>query len=91
MKVQERIDRMNEIYKDACMKTPYFLRGILIPSHNVEEFQILMHTMMTDAKLSEEYWEQIQQSTRDGEKSTHDFITTLIKGIKEGTIKLGSE
>ena len=78
MKVQERIDRMNEIYKNAYMKSPHFLRGLLIPDHDVEEFQILMHSMMADAKLSEEYWEQICQATVDGEKATHDFIKALL-------------
>jgi len=77
-KVKERIDRMNEIYKDAYMKTPHFLRGLLIPAHNVEEFQILMHCMMDDALLSEKYWKQICQSTRDGEKATHDFVEALM-------------
>jgi len=91
MKVQEQIDRLNEIYKDAYMKTPSFLRGILIPSHNVEEFQMLMHFMMDGAKRGEEYWKQIVEATHLSQEATHEFMTALVKGVKDGTIKFGGK
>jgi len=80
MKVQEKIDRLNEILKNASIKTPYFLNGVLIPRWHLEEFYLAIHYLMDKAKDSEKYKEQIIEATHNGEKATHDFMKALMDG-----------
>lgn len=91
IKAREDINRLNAILKDAYMKTPAFLNGLLIPSWNVEEFYIIIHRLYDKAKDSEEYWEQILENTHKSQEATNDFITTLVKGIGDGSIKFGGK
>lgn len=89
MDIENDISRIYHILHVAREETPHHLRGLLIPEAFINEFMYLIGHF-TDLSRDEKKWrEQIFDGYEKSQKSTHEFITTLCKGISDGDIKFG--
>ena len=85
------IKRLEQILHQSETSTPSFINGLLIPDTLINEFYYLVCLMMKNAPYYKKYNEYIQESARKSQESVDDFVISLLKDVKEGTIKISQK